>query len=67
MKKQANVVRLLSTEDVQNLITKPSNVALAFTFPITSLLKSRKDQVGDSGSSFYTYSLDEGGFKDWHA
>lgn len=66
-KKQANVVELLSTEDVQNMITRPSNVAIAFIFPITKLLKRKKSQVTDSNAAFYTYSLDEAGFKDWHA
>lgn len=67
LKKQTNVIGLLSTDDVQNIISKPSNAAVAFTFPITCLLKSKRKQVGDSCSSFYTYTLDEGGYKDWHA
>lgn len=67
VRKQANVVRLLSTQDVQETIAKPDNAAIAFTFPITCLLKSKKARVTDSKSLFYTYSLDEDGFKDWRA
>ncbi|QLQ81879.1 hypothetical protein HG537_0G01330 [Torulaspora globosa] len=67
LRKQANVVRLLSTEEVQERISRPDNAAIAFSFPITCLLKSKKTEVSSSGPQFYTYSLDEAGFKDWHA
>lgn len=65
LRKQANVIRLLCTEEVQERISRPDNAAIAFTFPITCLLK-RRSQVG-TGPQLYTYSLDEDGFKDWHA
>lgn len=67
VRKQANVVRLLSTDDVQKTISRPDNAAIAFSFPITCLLKSKKSRFADSDSQLYAYSLDEGGFKDWRA
>lgn len=65
--KRADVIKLLSTSEVQQMITNPSNLAIAYTFPISCLLKSKRSQVSDSDPAFYIYSLDEAGFKDWHA
>ncbi|QLL34762.1 hypothetical protein HG536_0H01370 [Torulaspora globosa] len=67
LRKQANVIRLLSTEEVQERISRPDNAAVAFTFPITCLLKSKKTQAASTSAQLYTYSLDEDGFKDWRA
>lgn len=68
--KESHVVQMLSTDEVQAKISKPCNTGISFTFPISSLLKSKKRQESleeDSQGSFYTYSSRDSGFQDWYA
>lgn len=70
LNKQSHVVQMLSTDEVQAKIAKPCNTGISFTFPISSLLKSKKRQQDlqqDGQGTFYTYSSRDSGFQDWYA